>query len=451
MGWIKAAASQLRDLLSLPRPLVLDEPANVEFDSTPRPIEQVFAALNAAGTGRVTREEALSVAAVQKGRNSLCSIATLPLRQYRKLDIVRSPFLDQIDPDVANVVTLSQTIEDLAFDGISWWLITAQDFQGYPLAARHLDVATVSLDPPKGQPNPFPSGRDARGIKIVWVAGVGTPVDKVIRFDSPNPGLLSANARAIRRALLLDRLASTYADNPRPLDWFTDGDDPSFEPMDDDEIDAFLADWKASRKRGSTGWIPGNVKRVDANAPSPAELQLVQLQQQVTLEIANGLGVDPEDLGVSTTSRTYFNAADRRMTKINETYAPYMTAITQRLSMGDVTPRGNTVRFDLSDYLKPDPAGQVAYWKGLYDMNVIDEAEIRAAAGWSGAPPKPKAKPTPPAPAAEGEEESVDAARPAGVTFAADDQGPAMTFAGGDFAGGTEPPQVDVERRTITG
>ncbi|WP_030488189.1 phage portal protein [Micromonospora chokoriensis] len=460
MGWINAAANQLRDLLSLPRPLVLDEPAAAEFDTAPRPIEQVFAALNAAGTGRVTRDEALSVAAVQKGRNSLCSIATLPLRQYRQLDIVRSPFLDQIDPDVANVVTLSQTIEDLAFDAISWWLITAQDFQGYPLAARHLDVATVSLDPPKGQPNPFPSGRDARGVKIVWVAGEATPADRVIRFDSPNPGLLSANARAIRRALLLDRLASTYADNPRPLDWFTDGDDPSVEPMDDDEIDGFLADWKASRKRGSTGWIPGNVKRVDANAPSPAELQLVELQRQVTLEIANGLGVDPEDLGVSTTSRTYFNAADRRMTKINETYAPYMTAITQRLSMGDVTPRGNTVRFDLSDYLKPDPAGQVAYWRGLYDMNVIDEAEIRAAAGWSGAPPKPKPAPAPsaPPPAAGGDEdaetdsaEQVDAARSAAMTFAADDQGPAMTFAGGDFAGGTDPAQVDVERRTITG
>lgn len=457
MGWINAVAGQLRDLLSLPRPLVLDEPADAEFDSPPRPIEQVFAALNAAGTGRVARDEALSVSAVQRGRNALCSIATLPLRQYRGLDVVRSPLLDQIDPDVANVVTLSQTIEDLAFDGISWWLITAQDFQGYPLAARHLDVATVSLDPPKGQPNPFPSGRDARGVKIVWVAGVGTPADKVIRFDSPNPGLLTANARAIRRALLLDRLAATYADNPRPLDWFTDSDDPSVEPMEDDEIDAFLADWRAARKRGSTGWIPGNVKRVDANAPSPAELQLVQLQQQVTLEIANGLGVDPEDLGVSTTSRTYFNAADRRMTKINETYAPYMTAITQRLSMGDVTPRGHAVRFDLSDYLKPDPAGQVAYWRGLYDMKVIDEAEIRAAAGWSGPPPKPKPAPAPAAPppaagdAETDDAEQVDAARAAGMTFAADDQTPAMTFAGGDFAGGTDPAQVDAERRTITG
>ncbi|MGA5306511.1 phage portal protein [Micromonospora taraxaci] len=449
-----AVAAQVREVLSLPRPLTSDDQVAAQFDSAPRPIDRLFAEMNAASPGRVSRSEALSVAAVQRGRNALCSISTLPLVQFKGLDIVRSPFLDQIDPDVANVVTLSQTIEDLAFDAISWWLITAQDFQGYPIAARHLDVATVSLDPPKGQPNPFPSGRDARGVKIVWVAGVATPADKLIRFDSPNPGLLSANARAIRRALLLDRLAATYADNPRPLDLFTDSDDPSVEPMAEDEIDPFLADWKASRKRGSTGWVPGNVKRLDVNAPSPAELQLVELQRQVTLEIANGLGVDPEDLGVSTTSRTYFNAADRRMTKINETYAPFMRAIEQRLTMGDVTRRGHAVRFDLTDYLKPDPAGQVAYWKGLSDMGVMDADEIRAAAGLSGPAPKPKPSPAPAAPAGGEEQttepEQVDAARPAAVNFA-DDDGPGMTFSVFDFAGGAEPAKVNVERRTITG
>ena len=455
MGWLSAAGQQLRELLSLPRadPFRLELPPAAEFDSAPRPIDRVIAEMHAGTPGRVSREQALSVAAVQRGRNSLCSIATLPLRLYKGLDIVTSPFLSQIDPDVANVVTLSQTIEDLAFEGISWWLITAQDFAGFPVAARHLEVGTVSLDPPPGQSNPVPSGRDPRGVKIVWVAGEPVQADRLIRFDSPNPGLLVANARAIRRALLLDKLAATYADNPRPTDYFTDADDPSVDPMDDGEIDGFLAEWKAARKAGGTGWVPSNVKRVDINSPSPVELQLVELQRQVTLEIANGLGVDPEDLGLSTTSRTYFNAQDRRTSKINETYAPFMQAITQRLSMGDVTRRGYQVRFDLTDYLKPDPAAQAAYWKALKDMGVMDADEIRAAAGLSGKAPKPKPAAAPPPPA-EGDggdqEQQVDAARLAGMTFA-DDQGPAMTFAGFDFAGQVEPPKVDVESRTITG
>lgn len=446
---------QVRDLLSLPRPVVLDGAAVAQFDSPPRPIDLLFADMAASGARRVSRDEALSVAAVQRGRNALCSIATLPLVQYKGLDIVSSPFLSQIDPDVANVVTLAQTIEDLAFDGISWWLITSTDFAGYPMAARHLDVGAVSLDPPKDQVNPFPSGRDGRGVPIVWVHGEPKPADVLIRFDSPNPGLLTANARAIRRALLLDKLAATYANNPRPTDYFTDSDDPTVDPMDEDEIDPFLAEWNARRKQNSTAWIPGNVKRVDVNAPSPAEIQLVELQRQVTLEIANGLGVDPEDLGVSTTSRTYFNAQDRRTSKINETYAPFMQAITQRLSMGDVTRRGHRVEFDLSGYLKPDPVTQAGYWRALKDMGVVDERWIGEQAGIS-ADVVARATTSVPAPAApvdgdQGDEqtEQVAADRPAGMTFA-DDQ-PAMTFAGFDFAGQVDPPKVDVERRTITG
>ncbi|MBQ1061324.1 phage portal protein [Micromonospora sp. C41] len=454
MGWISVAGQQLRELLSLPKPIALELPPVAEFDSAPRPVDRVIAEMKAGTPGRVSREQALSVAAVQRGRNSLCSIATLPLVQYKGLDIVHSSFLAQIDPDVANVVTLSQTIEDLAFDGISWWLITAQDFAGYPLAARHLDVRTVSLTAPTGAVNPVPSGVDPRGVKVVWVDGEPTPVDKLIRFDSPNPGLLTANARAIRRALLLDKLASTYADNPRPTDYFTDTDDPSVDPMEDEEIDAFLAEWRAARKAGGTGWIPGNVKRVDVATPSPVEIQLVQLQQQATLEIANGLGVDPEDLGISTTSRTYFNAQDRRTSKINETYSPFMQAITQRLSMGDVTRRGHVVRFDLSDYLKPDPAGLIAYWKGLKEMGVVDEKWIGEQAGISADVVTRAAARPAPAPVDPGGDQSdaqtgAEADRPAAVTFA-DEQGPAMTFDVADF-GAVEPATVDVERRTITG
>ncbi|XTZ16411.1 phage portal protein [Micromonospora echinospora] len=443
---------QLRELFFLPRPLALDEPA-VAFDSSARPIDRLFAEMNATIPTRVGRAEALSVAAVQRGRNAICSIATIPLVQYRGLDIVRNPFLEQIDPDVPNVVTLSQTLEDLAFEAISWWLITAQDRDDYPLAARHLEVSAVSLDPPRGEVNPFPSGRDARGVPIVWVHGEPVTADRLIRFDSPNPGLLAANGRAIRRALLLDKLAATYADNPRPTDYFTEDDTPGADQLDDDEVDAFLAEWAAERKRRSTGWIPGGIKRVDVNSPSPAEIQLVELQRQVTLEIANGLGVDPEDLGVSTTSRTYFNAQDRRTSKINETYAPFMQAITQRLSMGDVTRRGHRVAFDLTDFLKPDPLTQAQYWEALKRMGAIDSDEIRGFAGLSGPAPKPASAPAPEESAPAGgdqddeqtgiEPAQVDATAPAALTF---DSSSTLTL-DAEVLGFT----VDTERRTIEG
>ena len=366
------------------------------------PIDQLWQQLYATDplTAPIGRDLALQVAAVQRARNELAAIGTLPLRLYQGVDVLESSLLRQIDPDVPNVVTLSQTIEDLCFSAVAWWRVTSVDFAGYPLSARHVDATSVSLNPPGGQdaPAPLPGGYDPRQA-VVWVDGRQTPASTMVRFDSPNPPLLTCNARAIRRALLLDQLAAAYADNPRPLDYFTDSDEPGADAMAEDEVDTFLARWRMWRKRSGTAYIPGTVKRLDVSAPSPAELQLVELQRQVTLEIANGCGVDPEDLGVSTTSRTYFNSVDRRTEKINRTYAPYMRAITDRLSMGDVTRRGYLVQFDLSDYLKPDPGGQAAYWKALMDMGVTDPAEVRRWAMLPGPPPGTTAAPAPAAPA----------------------------------------------------
>lgn len=389
---------------------------------------------SSAAVPRPSRDQALQVAAVLRARNEIGSIATLPLRLYARTgDTLESSLLRQIDPDVANVVTLGQTLEDLLFEGVAWWRITSQDFRGYPLSARHVATTSVSLDPPKdaGTPAPLPSGLDPRGA-VVWVDGAPVAKTLMIRFDSPNPALLDAARRSINRALLLDQLARAWADNPRPLDYFTSSDDPSVAPMEDEDVDGFLATWRANRKRSGTAWIPGNVKRVDVSTPSPAELQLVELQKQCTLEIANGTGIDPEDLGVSVTSRTYFNSVDRAQQKVNRTYAPYMSAITERLTMGDVTPAGQLVRFDLSNYLKPDPQGQAAYWEALQRMGVTDAEEIRGWAGLSGPPPTPA--PTP----------ASTTAGTAPRRYTRTDAGRHYVFAGGRFT-------ADPAARTITG
>lgn len=410
------------------------------FDSTPRPIADLLAELNSVTTARVTRDAAMSVSSVQRGRNEVCSLATLPIRLYRGLDVVDHPLFRQFDPDVPNVVHIAQTIEDLIFEGRAWWLITGQDFDSYPVSVRYVPVGKVSLEPPPKETPP--PGR------WVWVDGVRTPMTQVIRFDSPNPGVLVANARAIRCAMLLDGLALTYADNPRPLDYFTDTDDPNVEPFSDDQWRAFLARWRSDRKRTSTARVPGQVKRVDVNAPSPAELQLVELKRQVTLEIANGLGVDAEDLGVSTTSRTYFNAQDRRISKINEGRRPIMKAITDRLTMGDVTRRGHFVAFDLSEYLEADPASQAAYWEALQRMGVTDANEIRGWAKLPGRAPTPTPAALPTGAAAIGRAPI----RVGDVTprFAAPEA--AFTFDRVDFAGDAPaPPTVDTEGRKITG
>ena len=421
-------------------------PMGVMSGGTYQPVDAFLETLRTVETsllGPVSRSAALSVAAVQRARNQICSIATLPIYTYKGLviDLTKHPLLRQIDPNVANVVTLAETIEDLLFEGVSWWLVTSQDFDRFPLSARHVPLTSVSLQPPPGaKPAPLPSGLDIGAVpnRYVWIDGEPVDASRVIRFDSPNPGMLTANARVIKRALLLDRLAATYANNPRPLDYFTDNPNFDGDELTDPQVQSFLAEWADMRRRSATAKIPSQLEYNPGVAISAADLQLVELQKEVTLEIANGAGVDPEDLGLSTTSRTYFNAQDRRISKVNETFAPYMSAITDRLSMGDVTRRGYTVRFDLTDYLKADVATLATVATALKGAGIMSADEARPWFNLSGPAP---AEPTPVAPA-PAPADVVAAAPRAGVTFSAAEQFTATS---------NERFAVDTEKRTIRG
>lgn len=97
------------------------------------------------------------------------------------------------------------------------------------------------------------------------------------------------------------------------------------------------------------------------------------------LEIARISGVDPEELGVSTTSRTYANQFDRRKAFLDFTLGPYITVIEQTLSGPNVTPRGYRARFDLDAFLRSDPAGRFAAYKVGLEVGALTEAEIREA------------------------------------------------------------------------
>jgi hypothetical protein len=465
MGWTRAALEVVRDVLSPPTRVVLELPAEHVFDTAPRPVDQVIAAMKFGDMINVGRAQALSVAAVQRARNEICSISTLPLVLFKGLEAVDSPLFRQFDPDVPNVVHMAATVEDLLFDGIAWWQVTGQDFAGYPASVRRIDPSKVSLVKPGKSPNstlpglpPLSSGNptysdDSRYVWIDHGDGKGWrefPAALMIRFDSPNPGVLKANARAIRIAIKLDRLTEMYAENPALREYFTDNLEADVDVLGDDEVDAFLAEYGAMRAARPFGWIPSNVKRAEAGTVSPRDLTLADLQEKVTLALANGTGVDPEDLGVSTTSRTYQNAVDRKQDKINRVYGPYMMAITDRLRMGDVTMRGYAPRFDLADYLKSDPVTQAAYWKALQDMGVVDETWIGEQAGIPAAVVTRAAAVAPPAAPA------LSSARPplqlGDITPARTfDAAARLTFDVAEFSGTATPPTVDQASRTITG
>lgn len=353
------------------------------------PVDQLVLHMQSRLGGSVSREEALTVPAVKRGRDLICSISTLPLEAIDQQNrVVDHPLLRQIDPGTTNVVTLAQTVEDLLFEAVSWWRITAFDWEGYPAKAVRYAPNQVSFAPPKDYRRGYlPSGLATEPAadlgnqvgKGVWMGGEFVPNDQVIQFDSPNPGLLTTGRRAIARAIALIDAANLFADNPRMRGYFTPKENA--DPGSDDDIQDALDAWADARRERVDGYVPPALEYNTVQDATPQDLQLIQMEEKATKDLANLLGIDPEELAVSTTTRTYANIVDRRKDRINDTYAPYMMAITQRLSMDDVTKRSQSVRFSLDDYLKADPKTRAEVQQIYHGMGVTDAAEVRREEG----------------------------------------------------------------------
>lgn len=426
---------------------------SVTFASSP--VDQaITTAMESWNASSVMREVALQVPAVLRGRNLICSISTLPLVTVDKdQKRVASPLLEQIDPQTPNVVTLAMTVEDLIMDSVAWWRVTGREpapvgSLGFPRTAEHVSSQRVSTDAPPGwDVRELPSGIDPDSV--VWVDGRVVDGRDMIRFDSPNPPLLRVMRRTIRRAAKLELAAERYADDPKALEFFTPSGDA--DEVNDDEISDILETWMEQRRKRAAAYVPASLEHHTLDWMSPADLQLVGLQKQATLDVANALGLDPEDLGISTTSRTYQNATDRRKDRINDVLAVYMLAITSRLSMDDVTRRRHRVSFDLADYLKPDPITRVAYYKGMKELDAMTSEEIREE---EGRPPLPAgaipAQSTSPAAAAasDGRVTTMRHDRPLRAAFSAEAPPGRVTFA---VPASTAAFKVDLEKRTVTG
>lgn len=329
---------------------------------------------------RVSRREAVQVPAVKRSRDLICSLGQLPLTTVRAdLTVETTSWLQQPERNVPRSVTMTRLVEDLFYDRIAWWRITESDYRDFPLYVKRLDPREVDVDEDEGK---------------VYVQGKHVPDNQLIRFDSPNDAMLVAGARAIRQCLILDQAAQRYADGAPPGDYFTpaEGADPYDTP---EELRAELLDpWATARKTRSTGYIPAAVT-YHANQFNPQTLELADQRQHAVLEIARVAGVDPEELGVSTTSRTYANQFDRRKAFVDFTLGAYRAAIEDRLSMGDVTVRGSLVRFDLDGFLRSDAKSRYEAYKLGLEVGAIGRDEIRPA---EGKPQLPAARPAPAAP-----------------------------------------------------
>lgn len=321
--------------------------------------------------GRVSRRDAMTVPAVKRARDLVAgSIGTLPLAMSKPGERNEPwPLLETPEGDIPVTITWTRVAEDLLFHGRAWLRVTHVGWHGKPVQVRRLDPATVTVD---AQFRVWHS-KAGSGTSTEWV-----PDDQLIRIESPNDPLLEAGAIAIRTCMAIGASTRNVAAGLPPSSYFTPADGQDY--LNAGEIQELLDDWHKAREKNVTGYVPGALK-LETLGWNPEQLQLKDLRDQSVIEIARLAGVDAEELNVSTTSRTYFNAWDRNQDFIQFTLGPYLAAIAGRLSMDDVTPRGYRVAHDLSEFFKADTLARYqAYEVGLR-TGAITTPEIRDAEG----------------------------------------------------------------------
>jgi HK97 family phage prohead protease len=353
------------------------ERRGAQFDL--QPLSEVFGAQwpSAALAPRVSRAEALSVPAVLRARNLIAgTIGSLPLTMHSpRREATDWTLFAQPEVDVPRSVSVTRLVEDLVFDGIGWWRVEKFGWHGYPVQVRRLDPCTVTVQP------------DGR----VMVEGRYVPDSDLVRFDSPNPPLLTTAARAIRTCLTLETAASRYAASPQPTGMFTPAD--GVDPADPADVQAVLDAWEDARAKGGATAFVGAALKFQALQWSAEDLQLNEARQHAVLEIARATGLDPEDLGVSTTSRTYQNAESRRLDLLDFVLGPWVSAIQDRLSMSDCAMRGYYAKFAFAGLLRSDTQSRYdAYAAGLA-CGALAPEEIRDL---EDRPPLPTPRPADP-------------------------------------------------------
>ncbi|GAB3251334.1 hypothetical protein GCM10027425_09210 [Alteromonas gracilis] len=332
---------------------------------------------------KVTRKEAMRVPAIGRGRNLIAgTIGTLPLvttHRYRngQTDTLLNPLTEDLDPRTTPAYTLTWTVDDLMFGPVAWWRVTGRHAsgprRGYPSSVERIAPERVSV-----------IGNTVR------IDGQRVDDADLIRFDGPDEGLLERGSDVVRLWHALQGAARRNADDDVPT--FLLSLVQGAPELTKAQVTDLLNEWEAARRQRRTafmnGAIEGNAVNFDAQ-----KRQLTELGQWASSELARLINLPASRIGAPQGSgMTYANTEADRRDLVDNTLSLYTTPIFQRLSMPDVTPPSEAVRFDFTAYLRGDLPSTVKAGSEAITAGIADAEEVRT--GWLQMPPRPTT-PTP--------------------------------------------------------
>lgn len=319
-----------------------------------------------------TRAEAMQVPAVARARSIICgTAASLPLHAYNKstnAEIYGRTILEQPDPALPTAVVMSWTFDDLLFHDVAYWqVLSVSPEDGRPTHARRIDPSRVNYNT---------EGVTGVVIDGFWVDGVQVPMSGVgsliVFYGLGTGGILSRAGRTIKTALDLEKAVSRMAEEPNPAMYIKN----SGVDLPAAQVSSLLANWKAARAQRSTAYLSGNLE-VETFGFDATQMELSANRMNTATEIARLMNIPAWYLNAESTSSTYSNTLQERRSLIDLSLMPYLIAVEGRLSMDDITPITQRVKFEIEEYLRGTPMERIEVVGKMLELGLIDINEAR--------------------------------------------------------------------------
>jgi HK97 family phage portal protein len=318
----------------------------------------------------ISRTEAISVPALMRCRNLLAgTIGAIPLELYKKSnnEELGSPvWLEQPSYSQPRSVTIAWTVDSLLFYGQAFWkVVEVYSEDGRPARFEWIanNRVTITLD----STNTF--------VKSYAVDGTTLPMDglgSLITFQSLNDGILNTGVSTIRAAIDVQKAAAISASQPMPTGIIrNNGAD-----LDPKEVSGLLAAFRQARNQRSTAYLTSTLEYVPVSF-SPKDMMYGEAIFNLATEIARLCNVPAYYVSADqNNSMTYANVQDERKQFLTLSLQPFISAIEDRLSMDDITARGNVVKFDIDkNFLRTDPLAELAVIEKLLTLELITQEQ----------------------------------------------------------------------------
>ena len=191
----------------------------------------------------------------------------------------------------------------------------------------------------------------------------------MITFQGMNGGgVLTRGGRTIQAALDLEKAVATLAQTPMPSGIILNkGAD-----LPEDQITGLLSSWRNARSNRATAYLSANLE-FQATQFSSEELGYDKARQYMALEIARLCNIPGDMIDAQIIrSNTYQNIQDRRRDFVDMCLMNYITAIEDRLSMEDLTPRGQYVKFEINEaFLRSDAITRLTVIEKMLQLGLI--------------------------------------------------------------------------------